>query len=510
MSSQMKKPMSSMLPVSRVTQAARSWVVLPLSATFWLSALLLCALVAPLSAQEHGEGDYLPETDAKVLSKLEQWQDWKFGFMVHWGPYSQWGVVESWSICSEDVDWCRRPEGISYVDYVHKYEQLPTTFNPTRFDPAAWARVAKDAGMKYVVFTTKHHDGFNMFDTQQTSYRITAADVPFHADPRANIAKGVFDAFRAQGFGIGAYFSKPDWHHDNYWAPEWATPDRNVNYDTRKHPERWRRFVQFTHAQIGELTSQYGPLDILWLDGGWVNPRAHPDATPGSGKVPWPQDIDMPGLAALARRNQPGLIVVDRAVGGRYENYRTPEQKIPDAPLPYPWETCMTLGDSWSYVPNDNYKSARSVVHMLVDVVAKGGNYLLNVGPDANGELPPVALQRLREIGDWMDTNADAIHGSRAVAPYRDGKLRYTRRHDGTVHAIYLADDGERMPPARLTIRGPVPAPGAQLRLLGADTPLPWHRDGTKTVIEIPAAVRNRVEGAYAWAIELPGAAPES
>lgn len=473
-----------------------------------LLALLLC-LVPPAVAAEDDAG-YVPETDPLVLRRLDRWQDWKFGFMVHWGPYSQWGVVESWSICSEDVPWCKRPDGADYVDYKRRYERLPETFDPVKFDPARWAQIAHDAGMRYVVFTTKHHDGFSMFDTRQSDYRITAPDVPFHANPRADVAKAVFDAFRARGFGIGAYFSKPDWHNDDYWAPEWATPDRNVNYDTRKHPERWRRFVSFVHAQVGELTSRYGPLDILWLDGGWVNPREHPDARPGSGVVPWPQDIDMPGLVALARRNQPGLIVVDRAVGGRYENYRTPEQEIPDEPLPYPWETCMTLGDSWSYVPNDRYKPARTVVHMLVDVVAKGGNYLLNVGPDANGELPPAAVERLREVGAWMAVNGDAIHRTRTVAPYRDGKLRYTRSRDGTVHAIYLADADERMPPATLAIRGPAPATGARVRLLGSDVPLRWHRDGGATVVEIPEAVRTAVAGAYAWTVELPGAVPAS
>lgn len=470
--------------------------------------LLVSALPAQVVAQEHGANDYVPETDPAVVRKLEQWQDWKFGFMMHWGPYSQWGVVESWSICSEDVDWCRRPKGISYVDYVRKYERLPDTFNPVKFDPARWTDIAANAGMKYVVFTTKHHDGFSMFDTKQTDYRITAPNVPFHTNARANIAKEVFDAFRARGFGIGAYFSKPDWHNDDYWAPEWATPDRNVNYDTRKHPERWQNFVKFTHAQIGELTSQYGPLDILWLDGGWVNPREHPDAKSGSGEVPWPQDIDMPGLATLARKNQPGLIVVDRAVGGRYENYRTPEQKIPDEPLPYPWETCMTLGDSWSYVPNDHYKSARSVVQMLVDVVAKGGNYLLNVGPDADGELPPVAVQRLQEIGAWIQINGKAIYASRAVAPYRDGKFRYTRLRDGTVYAIYLPDKNERTLPSTLTILGPAPAAGAKVKLLGSDAALEWHREGDATVVRIPAAVRKQAAGAHAWSIELPASVP--
>ena len=183
------------------------------------SLLLMLITTTPSLAQDHGHGDYVPETDPKVLRKLEQWQDWKFGFMVHWGPYSQWGVVESWSICSEDVGWCGAPKDNrhtakyvdDYVGYVKAYEQLPNTFNPVKFDPQAWAQVAKEAGTKYVVFTTKHHDGFSMFDTRQTDYRITAQNVPFHTNPRANIAREVFDAFREQGFGIGAYFSKPDW-----------------------------------------------------------------------------------------------------------------------------------------------------------------------------------------------------------------------------------------------------------------------------------------------------------
>ncbi len=445
---------------------------------------------------------YVPVTDPLVVRKLDKWQDWKFGFMIHWGTYSQWGVVESWSICSEDEPWCKRPAGISYVDYKKKYEALPKTFNPVKFDPDAWAGVAKDAGMKYVVFTTKHHDGFSMFDTKQTDYRITAPDVPFHTNPRANIAKEVFAAFRKQSFGIGAYFSKPDWDHPDYWAPEWATPNRDVNYDTRKYPERWQKFVGFVQRQIGELTSEYGSVDILWLDGGWVNPERHPNAIVGGSEVPWPQDIDMPGLAALARRNQPGLIVVDRAVGGPYENYRTPEQNIPDTPLPYPWETCMTLGGSWSYKPDDHYKPAREIVHMLVDIVAKGGNYLLNVGPDANGELPAEAVARLAEIGAWMKKNGEAIYGTRPVAPYRDGKVCFTRGKDDAIYAIYLLDEGEAIP-GTIALKNIAPALGTTVHLLGYDTELQWQRDGAGARITLPEAVGKRVANDYAVSLRI-------
>jgi alpha-L-fucosidase len=441
-----------------------------------------------MAVAEEKSDPYVPVTDSLVIRKLDQWQDWKFGFMMHWGAYSEWGVVESWSICSEDVPWCKRPAGISYVDYKAKYQALPKTFNPIGFDPDAWANVARDAGMKYVVFTTKHHDGFSMFDTRQTDYRITAPDVPFHTNPRANIAKEVFASFRKQSFGIGAYFSKPDWHNQDYWAPEWATPNRDVNYDTRKYKERWQKFVAFVHAQVGEVTSEYGSVDILWLDGGWVNPGSNPNAIVGGSDVPWPQDIDMPGLAALARRNQPGLIVVDRAVGGAYENYRTPEQQIPDKPLPYPWETCMTLGDSWSYAPDDHYKSARQIVHMLVDVVAKGGNYLLNVGPDATGELPTTAVARLAEIGAWMKINNEAIYATRPIAPYREGKVCFTRGKDGAVYATYLLEEGEAVP-ATIALKNIVPAQDATIRLLGSDTELKWQRDGAGARIVLPEGV---------------------
>ncbi|MBI5011233.1 MAG: alpha-L-fucosidase, partial [Bacteroidia bacterium] len=230
--------------------------------------LFLTGITSVISAQE--DERYVPETDPLVLKKLEEWQDLKFGLLMHWGTYSQWGIVESWSICAEDEPWCRR-NNPNYVEYKRDYENLQTTFNPVNFDPARWAKAARNAGMKYVVFTTKHHDGFCMFDTKLTDYRITSPKTPFHSDPRSNIAKEVFNAFRAEGLWAGAYFSKPDWHSEYYWWPNFATPDRNPNYDISKYPERWENFVQFTQGQIMELTGgDYGKLDILWLDGGQV------------------------------------------------------------------------------------------------------------------------------------------------------------------------------------------------------------------------------------------------
>ena len=443
------------------------------------------------------------ETDPLVLKKLDWFQDVKFGLMMHWGPYSQWGVVESWSICSEDEPWCRRniPD---YVEYKRRYEALPKTFNPVKFDPASWAQAAKNAGMRYVVFTTKHHDGFSMFDTKQTDYRITGPGVPFAANARANVVKEIFAAFRKEGFGTGAYFSKPDWHSPDYWAPDWATPDRNVNYDPAKYPERWNRFKDFTFKQIEELMTGVGPVDILWLDGGWVRPYpAIPAAWRGLLKQPFNQDIDMPKIAAMARTHQPGLIVVDRTVTGRYENYRTPEQEIPEKPLPYVWETCMTMGDSWSYVPNDRYKSSNRLIHLLVDIVSKGGNFLLNIGPNAEGELPVESLSRLKDIGAWMKVNAEAIYETRPIAPYKEAKICFTSKRNGTLYAIYLADEDETAPPAKIMLYSHAPGPKGRVELLGFSGALKWESVGKGVLIEIPAAARKNPPGRHAWVLKI-------
>ena len=472
---------------------------------------LACAGAA--FAQDEDER-YVPETDPQVLAKLERWQDIKFGLLMHWGPYSQWGIVESWSICAEDEGWCRRSLD-DYIEYKRRYEALQKTFNPVAFDPARWAKAARDAGMKYVVFTTKHHDGFSMFDTKYTDYRITSPATPFHSHPRANIAKAIFDAFRAEDFLVGAYFSKPDWHSEHYWWPNFATPDRNVNYDPDRYPERWQAFVEFTHNQVMELMTEFGRIDILWLDGGWVKRRSKdeidrmyaerlhesPSGFVRSRVVN--QDPRMDELVAKARAKQPGLIVVDRAVYGKNQNYLTPENRVPEKPLPYPWESCIISGGGWSFTPNAKYMSGREGVHLLVDIVAKGGNLLLNVAPGPDGTWQQGAYDLLAEIGAWLTVNGEAIYGSRPAAPYSDGRLRITRGKDGSAYFVHLADEKDPQVPAEIRVSAGRPADGARVTMLGSAAALSWRGDGDGFVVAVPEQLRANPPTRYAWTIKV-------
>lgn len=467
---------------------------------------------------EHEVTGYVPETDPLVLEKLEQWQDLKFGLLMHWGTYSQWGIVESWSICPEDYGWCERKKGSNpenYFEYKKEYENLQTTFNPTKFDPDKWALAAKNAGMKYVVFTTKHHDGFSMFDSKYTDYKITSTKTPFHTNPKANVTKEIFNSFRNQGLWAGAYFSKPDWHSEYYWDPYFPPLDRNVNYDPELYPEKWQKFVDFTHNQILELLSDYGKVDILWLDGGWVASqkkdiegwysRRVKNSPSGflKGKIV-NQDIKMDELVEKARKLQPGLIVVDRAVKGKNQNYLTPENTVPDKSLPYPWESCIIAGGGWGWVFNPQYKPSYDLVHMLVDIVCKGGNLLLNIGPSPEGIWPEDAYDRLEDIGDWIDVNGEAIYGTRAIAPFKESKICYTnKKNTNTVYAIYMADKDEKTIPSKIVINSFTPKAGTEITLLGNNKSLKWEKVGNGTLISVPAEIQNNPTSKFAWAFKI-------
>jgi alpha-L-fucosidase len=461
-----------------------------------------CATMARGQGNVHQQSSgYEWPSDPLVREKLEKWRDEKFGMIIHWGLYAVPGIIESWELCSED--WIERDSTISYEQYKQWYWRLNKDFNPVKFDPEQWARAAKDAGMRYVVFTTKHHDGFNMFDTRQSDFKITNG--PFANHPKSNVAKYVFEAFRNEGFMIGAYFSKPDWHSEYFWWKKYATPDRNVNYDIRKYKWRWNKFKEFTHNQISELVSDYGQIDILWLDGGWVRPieTVTDEVRAWGARIPpWSQHIDMSRVAEIARKSQPGILIVDRTVHGPYENYQTPEQRIPAQRLEVPWESCITLGGAWGYVPNDRFKTAGEVIHMLVEVVAKGGNLLLGVGPDAQGLLKDEQILRLREIGSWLSKNGDAIYKTRSVANFKSGNTFFTRGYDGKYYAISCFKKDEPVA-GFITWNGNTPKKGSAIKLLGSDMKLKWEVEGDVTKVYLPGSVRKAAAPAIALSFSM-------
>jgi alpha-L-fucosidase len=451
------------------------------------------ALLAQENNLHHQSSTYQWPTDQQVKDKLDKWQDQKCGVLIHWGLYAVPGIIESWQICSEP--WIERDSTITYDKYKQWYWSLKKDFNPVKFNPEQWAQAAKDAGMRYVVFTTKHHDGFCMFDTKQTDFKITNG--PFASNPRADVAKYVFQAFRDQGFMIGAYFSKPDWHSQDFWWSKYATPDRNTNYDIRKYPWKWNRFKQFTYNQISELMNNYGSIDLLWLDGGWVRPleTVTDEVRSWGAAIPaWNQEVDIPRIAAMARKAQPGLLVVDRTVAGPYENYQTPEQTIPDKALDHPWESCITLGNAWGWVPNEQYKSPTKVIHKLIEIVAKGGSLLLGVGPRADGTVELAEVKILKQIGDWMKINGQAIYGTRISSVLRDGNTFFTQSKDGkTQYALVCLPEGQSVPKT-VEWKGNLPKKGAKMVLISSGAKVKWTLDGDKVKVTLPASFAKKGE----------------
>ena len=402
----------------------------------WAVALADGISAQPIVDGTHG---YMPETyvevtDPLVKAELEKFRDRKLALMMHFGVYTQLGIHESWPLVDAEAKWSRKLVDWTDGETLKKqYLGMWKSFNPVRLQPERWAALAKRDGFKYLVFTTKHHDGFCLFDSKYTDYKVTNPECPFSRNPKADIVKSVFDAFRAEGLAISCYFSKPDWHHPDYWdnCGVGSKTTRWPSYDVKKETGRWGRFVAFTRNQILELVRDYGPFECLWLDGGQVQRRAG-------------LDINIEDIVAEARTIRPGLIVADRTAGGMAENIITPEQTVPERPLSVPWESCVTMGTGFSYRYDDTYKSPRELIHLLVDVVAKGGNLALNVAPGPDGRLPQPAVDRMDTMGEWLAKNGRAIYGTRVLAPYRVGSWAFTVGKNGERYAIRLWKEEER------------------------------------------------------------------
>lgn len=354
-----------------------------------LSALCLAAVAA--QAATH---DFTKEAPAAREKRMAWFRDARFGMFIHWGVYAV--------PAGEFKD--KKSFGEWYLEEskmpVSEYEKFADQFNPVEFNAAEWVRMAKDAGMRYIVITSKHHDGFGLFRSAQTDWCISRT--PFKRDPLKELA----EACLKEGITFCFYHSIMDWHH-----PDWGT--RRAWNDRAKGTPDMDRYVTFMKAQLKELLTGYGKLGILWFDGEWESPWTHE------------RGVD---LYNYVRSFQPDIIVNNRVGKGRagmegmdkgqgVGDYGTPEQEIPATGFGagVDWESCMTMNNHWGFNKNDqNWKGAETLVRNLIDCASKGGNYLLNIGPTAEGTFPDASIQRLAEIGRWMKVNHESIYGTTA------------------------------------------------------------------------------------------------
>ncbi len=340
----------------------------------------------------------------------------RFGMFIHWGIYS----------IPARGEWVRSQERISNEEYQPFFEE----FDPYEYDPKAWARLAREAGMKYAVLTTKHHDGFCLFDSKLTDYKAT--NTPAGRD----LVREYVDAFRAEGLKIGFYYSLLDWHHPDYpaFADRHHPMRGNESVREQEKDKDFSRYLAYLHGQVRELLTNYGKIDIIWFDFSYDEMKG--------------EKWEATKLVKMVRELQPGIIIDNRlegsgdAVGSIKTanpafyagDFDGPEQIIPPEGVvdvlgdPVPWEACLTLNDNWGYTAKDhNYKTAEQVVRGIVECVSKNGNILLNVGPDARGNIPEESVAILKQVGKWMQKNGRSIYGCSRCELEKPEWGRYTQ-----------------------------------------------------------------------------------
>jgi alpha-L-fucosidase len=414
------------------------------------------AAAGTLAAQS-GAGGGDPGAPAQAI---ERWKDLRFGMFIHWGPVSVVGTEISWSRSERG-----RLKGGSGNVPVEVYDNLYRMFNPVKFDPDQWVQLAKDAGMKYMVFTTKHHDGFCNFDSQLTDYKITSPRSPFGKD----IVRLLSDACRRGGIDWGVYYSQPDFHHPDY-----------------RNGEAHTKYIEYLHGQVRELLTNYGPTRVWFFDG-------------LGGKA---ADWDAARLIRMMRELQPDLVINNNA--GIPADYDTAEQRIGMFQNSRPWETCATVGTQWAYKAEDQLRSLEECLRGLICCAIGDGNFLLNVGPQPDGLIEESHAARLREMGLFLKKYGESIystHGGPFVAPDETQRPTNTRSFalaegkwwGGSTHrenAVYL--HVLRWPAETITL----PAiPHSILRhtvLTGGEAVLNQTRSGIE--FSVPAAARGPVD----------------
>ena len=354
--------------------------------------LILVSLVAYCSA---AETSFEKETPDERNARMQWFRDAKFGLFIHWGLYSV--PAGEWDGKNKYAEWILHRARIP----MSEYEKFVPQFNPVKFDAAAWVAMAKQAGMKYIVITSKHHEGFAMYDTKLTDWSIKST--PFKRDPMQELAAECKKA----GIKLCFYYSIMDWRHPDY-AP------RSPWNDTAKGETDMDRYVEYMKGQLKELVENYGPLGILWFDGEWEKTWTHERGKDLYNYVRGLQpDIIINNRVGKNRKGMKGISVGEEIVG----DYGTPEQVVPADGMPAgeDWESCITINKHWGYnKTDDNWKSSTELIRMLIDIASKGGNFLLNVGPTSEGIVPQPSVERLHAMGEWMKVNGESIYGSKA------------------------------------------------------------------------------------------------
>ena len=344
-----------------------------------------------LSAADSAKDIQAPSSEA--ATRIAWWQDAKFGLFIHWGPVSLVGTEIGWSRAGERRGY--RESGTQIP--VERYDNLYKEFNPVAYDPAEWVGIAKAAGIKYIVLTTRHHDGFSLWDTAANDYKITSPHSPYGKD----IVRALADATRAAGLRFGTYYSQPDWKNPD------AFTDRHADYQA------------YIAQQLRELMTNYGQIDIVWFDG-----------LGKAGSVYGATTVNQ-----MIRELQPKILINNR--NGLPEDFDTPEQRVGTMEVIRPWETCMTIARQWAWKPNDKMKSLDECLRILVTTVTGGGNLLLNVGPMPDGRIEPRQVERLKQIGSWLEKNGIAIYNTRG-GPWANGSWGGTTHRDRTIYLHLL------------------------------------------------------------------------
>jgi alpha-L-fucosidase len=393
------------------------------------------------------------ESSAERDRRMEWWRDAGFGMFIHWGVYSIPAGIYKGQEVKGIGEWIMHSAKIP----VQEYEEYAKAFNPTKFDAKEWVKIAKQAGVKYIVITSKHHDGFCLWDSKVTEYDIMDTS-PFKRD----ILKELTEACKAAGIRMCFYHSIMDWHHPD------AESKKDYPHQNSENPD-WNNYREnYLKPQIKELMVNYDP-GVMWFDGEWI-----PEWTEPQGKDLYqfiksinPQII-INNRVGKGRKGMQGMNEYDDAAG----DFGTPEQEILSGASTLDWESCMTMNDTWGFKKNDhNWKSIETLIQQQIDVAAKGGNYLLNIGPMSDGTIPKESVSRLAAMGKWLKINGEAVYGTRGREVYQEGKnFKFSTSKDGKYTYIFC----EGLTGPTITIKTIKPQSGSSIQMLGVKKALPW------------------------------------